>query len=69
MLIIAALLAANQAPYADPGELRWRRFVHTAVTTETPFSTRLRDLRRSVRLLPAVRLPRLPAIAGGPSGL
>jgi hypothetical protein len=70
MLTLAALLAASQAPYAaDPAELRWRRFVHAAVVTETPFSTRMRDLRRSVRLLPAVRVPRLPPIVAGPSGL
>jgi hypothetical protein len=70
MLTIAALLAASQANYAaDPGELRWRRFVHAAVATETPFSTRLRDLHRSVRLLPDGRLPRLGRGIGGPSGL
>jgi hypothetical protein len=70
MLIIAALLAASQGNYAaDPGELRWHRFVHAAVATETPFSTRMRDLRRSVRLLPDGRLPRLPHGIPGPSGL
>ncbi|MBV9932240.1 MAG: hypothetical protein JO013_15030 [Alphaproteobacteria bacterium] len=70
MLTIAALLAASQAPFAaDPAELRWRRFVHAAVATETPFSTRLRDLHRSVRLLPSGRPARLPRGIGGPSGL
>jgi len=70
MLTIAALLAASQVPYAaDPADLRWRRFVHAAVATETPFSTRMRDLRRSVQLLPAGRVPRMPRGIGGPSGL
>jgi|GEM_PF-5180135 len=69
MLTIAALLAASQVPYADPAELRWRRFVHAAVATETPFSTRMRELRRSVRLLPDGRLPRLPRAIPGPAGL
>jgi hypothetical protein len=70
MLTIAILLAASQVPIAaDADELRWRRFVRTAVATETPFSTRMSELHRSVRLLRASRPGREPRDIGGPSGL
>jgi hypothetical protein len=70
MVTIIALLAASQVPLApSPEELRWRRFVHHAVATETPFSTRMSDLHRSVgQLREAPRLPR-PRGTRGPSGL
>ena len=69
MITIIAMLAASQVPLAvDPGELRWRKFVHQAAATETPFSTRMRELHRSVRLLPAGRRQRGAGV-GGPSGL
>lgn len=69
MMTIVALLAASQAPLAaDADELRWRRFVHTAVATETPFSTRMSELHRSVRLLPQGK-PRPARGIPGPRGL
>jgi len=70
MMTIAMLLAASQIrPAADLDELRWRRFVHAAVATETPFATRLAELRRSVGRLPGARLPRGPRGMPGPSGM
>jgi hypothetical protein len=70
MLTIAVLLAASQVPpAADMDELRWRRFVRTAVATDTPFSTRMSELHRSVRLLPAGRPGHQPRGISGPSGL
>jgi hypothetical protein len=70
MLTIALLLATSQAPpAADMDELRWRRFVRTAVATETPFSRRMGELHRSVRLLPAGRPGHQSPAVGGPSGL
>jgi hypothetical protein len=69
MITILAMLAASQVPLpVDVGELRWRRFVHQAAATETPFSTRMSELHRSVRQLPAGRRPR-GAEVPGPSGL
>lgn len=70
MITIVALLAASQLPPAlDANEARWRRFVHHAVASDTPFSTRMTELRRSVRLLPAGRPARSARGIGGPSGL
>lgn len=70
MIGIVALLAASQVPLApDPGELRWRRFVHHAVAADTPFSTRMDELRRSVKTLPPRRAGRAARGIGGPSGL
>jgi hypothetical protein len=70
MIVILTLLAASQAaPAADADELRWRRFVHAAVATETPFSTRMSELHRSVRLLPQDRPARAPRGIPGPRGL
>lgn len=70
MITILALFAASQAPLApDADEMRWRRFVRTAVATETPFSTRLGELHRSVRLLPAAAPAPARRGVGGPSGL
>jgi hypothetical protein len=70
MMTILALLAASQAPLsADADELRWRRFIHNAVATETPFSTRMSELHRSVRLLPAARPSRGSHGIAGPRGL
>jgi hypothetical protein len=69
MITIIAMLAASQVPLTlDAGELRWRRFVHQAAATQTPFSTRMSELRRSVGMLPAARPARAPGV-GGPSGL
>ncbi|HMC92990.1 MAG TPA: hypothetical protein VKI45_11060 [Allosphingosinicella sp.] len=69
MLTIAMLLAASQVPPADIDDLSWRRFVRTAVATDTPFSTRMSELHRSVRLLPAGRPGHRARGIGGPSGL
>ncbi|HEY0312784.1 MAG TPA: hypothetical protein VGC56_09845 [Allosphingosinicella sp.] len=70
MITMIALLAASQVPLTvDADELRWRRFVRTAVATETPFSTRMSELHRSVRLLPAGHAAGTPRGIPGPRGL
>lgn len=70
MIAMIALLAASQVPLAPDGdELRWRNFVRAAVMTETPFSTRMSELHRSVRLLPAAAPAQRPRGISGPSGL
>jgi hypothetical protein len=70
MITIALLLAASQVrPPADLDEARWRRFVHTAVATDTAFASRMTELHRSVGRLSNERLPRLPRGMPGPSGM
>ena len=72
MVTIALMLGAAQLRLAalDTNELRWRRFVHAAVATDTPFSTRLDELRRSVGRLPAPgKRPQPRPALSGPSGL
>jgi hypothetical protein len=70
MISLALLMAASQVRLAsvEVDELRWQRFVHTAVAAETRFTTRMDELRRSVRQLPPAPLRRVRGI-GGPSGL
>jgi hypothetical protein len=71
MMTLALLMAASQVRLAsvEVDEMRWRRFVHTAVATETPFTTRMDELRRSVRQLPPARALHSRPEIGGPSGL
>lgn len=69
-MAIALLLAAGQArPLGGLDELRWRRFVHSAVAAETPFDTRMTRLRRLVGQLGTGRLPNPAPGVPGPSGL